>query len=390
MAKAGTRPRALRRRIHLVLEGRAGGTAGLIFETVLITLIVLNVLAVALDSVPAINAAHQVAFTWFEVLSVGLFTIEYALRLWTAPEEARVRRRGAVLGRLVYAGQPLMIIDLLAIAPAYVTIFIPFVDLRVLRLFRLLRLLKVARYSPALSTLWFVIVSERRALLGTLILLISVMCFSAEALYLIEGHIQSKVFGTLPDAMWWAITTLTTVGYGDAVPLTALGKIAAGITMIVGLGLFALPVGIVATGFANEIHRRDFVVTWSMLSRLPLLEGFDADVVGDVMNALRSHAVPTDTEITLAGERPHEMYFIESGRAEAETPEGEVQTFGPGDFFGEAELLHGHPHETTIVARTPMRLLALSNRGLHTLVRKHSELRKRIEELSAEREHKPR
>src|SRR5262249_45303538 len=163
-----------------------------------------------------------------EAISVTFFTIEYGLRLWSVPEDPRYARSPPMRARLGYALQPLMLIDLLAIAPAFIAFLIPGLDLRMLRLFRLLRLLKIARYAPALATFAHVIVSERRALMGTLLLLLCVMCFSAEAMYLAEGAVQPKLFGTIPDAMWWAIATLTTVGYGDAVPQTALGKIIAG------------------------------------------------------------------------------------------------------------------------------------------------------------------
>ena len=258
----------LRRRVYFILDAaHAAGPLGLAYEAALIALIIANVFAVVLESVPSIRSQWQGAFDGFEAVSVVLFSLEYLARLWSAPEDPRFAG-STVLGRLRYALQPLMLVDFLAIAPSYIAFFVPFVDLRMLRLFRLLRLLKIARYSPALATFAHVIVSERRALIGTLLLLLCVMCFSAEAMYLAEGRVQPRLFGTIPDAMWWAITTLTTVGYGDAIPVTPLGKLIAGTTMILGLGLFALPVGIVATGFVNEIRRRDFIVTWQLVAAI--------------------------------------------------------------------------------------------------------------------------
>jgi voltage-gated potassium channel len=380
---SGSRP-GLRRRVQFILDsGHAAGTLGAIYEAALIALIVTNVVAVSLETVPSIRAAMPGFFAGFEAVSVALFTIEYAARLWSVPEDPRFARFPPLAGRLRYALQPLMLIDLLAIAPTYIALVMPVLDLRMLRLFRLLRLLKIARYSPALTTFAHVIVSERRALLGTLLLLICVMCFSAEAMYLAEATVQPRTFGTLPDAMWWAITTLTTVGYGDAVPVTALGKAIAGMTMIMGLGLFALPVGIVATGFVNEIRRRDFVVTWGMLSRMKLFEGFDTEIIGDVMSALRSHVVSAETRIFASGAHPEAMYFIVSGEAEVEHPEEGARRLGPGDFFGEIDLLHAKPYRANVTARSNARLLILGAEDFHGLLRKHAKLKSRIEEHAA-------
>jgi voltage-gated potassium channel len=342
------------------------------------------VLAVTFESVPEYAAHYGPYFAAFEILSIAVFTVEYAARLWTAPEDPRYAK-GAVRGRLRYALRPLMIVDFLAFAPAYFLPFLPFLDSRLLRLFRLLRLLKIVRYSPALTTLGHVISAERRALFGTLILLLSVMCVSAEAMHAIEGAVQPKFFGTLPDAMWWAIATLATVGYGDAVPVTVLGKIVAAITMILGLGLFALPVGIVATGFMQEIHRRDFVVSWGMLARVKLFEDFDIETMGDIVSALRSHLIAAGTKIIEAGEHAEAMYFVISGDVEEDHTGRGRRRFHPGDFFGETALLHAQPHEATVIARTRARLLALSAEDYAHLARKYPLLKQRIAEHAEKR-----
>ncbi len=281
---------SLRRRAYLALEGgRLGGPLGAIVEGTLIALIVLNVAAYTMQSVPSFETAHQHSVAIFEFVSIVVFALEYLLRIWTAVEDPMAGERGPLLGRLYYATRTMMVIDFLAVAPGIVALFVPFADLRVLRLFRLLRLLKIARYSPALSALSRVLVEERRALYGSLLLFLCAMLLFAAAMHAVEGDVQPAVFGTIPGAMWWAVSTLTTVGYGDAIPHTALGRFLAGIAMIVGLGLAALPVGIVATGFANSIHRRDFVVTFGMLARVPLFQGFDASTVSEIMNLLRAY-----------------------------------------------------------------------------------------------------
>lgn len=386
MSESGARtPHTLRARIHLILEsGHNAGLAGTVFEMGLVALIVANVLAVTLDTVPAIRARYASYFDAFETFSIAAFTVEYALRLWTAPEDPRYGRR-AFGGRFGYAMRPLMIIDLFAFAPAYFLPLFPALDTRILRVFRLLRLLKIGRYSPALVTLGHVIVAERRTLMGTLLMLFCVMCISAETLYVLEGHIQPEKFGTLPDAMWWSITTLTTVGYGDAVPITVAGKMVASITMVIGLGLFALPVGIVATAFVDEIHRRDFVVTWAMLSRVPLFQGFDTETLGEVMSALRSRVVNPHATVAQAGERPDAMSFVVSGQLEEEDPVRGIRDLSPGEHFGEAALLDDEPHETTVTAKTRSRLLTLSADDFAALARRHPELRARIAKHAAQK-----
>lgn len=386
----GKAPRSLRYKVHLVMEaGRSSGRLGLAFEIFLIVLIVGNALAVSLDSVPQLAAVYGRYFLAFEYASVAIFTVEYLLRVWTVPEDPRYSAR-PVIDRLRYLVQPYMLIDFLAVAPAYIALFMPFVDLRILRLFRLFRLLKIARYSPAVATLIHVLSLERRALFGTLLLLLCIMSLCAEGMYVIEGAVQPHVFGNLPSCMYWAIITLTTVGYGDTVPITAAGRLLAGVTAIMGLGIFALPVGIIASAFVTEIHRRDFVVTSSMLARIPLFSGLDIEVMSELMASLRSHMVAPHIPIVVAGEGPTAMYFIVSGLAK-ETGQGRGKggggnsTLGPGDVIAVDAVLNGSTHEATIFAHTPMRLLALSNQDVAMLLRKYPRLRRRMQKNAAQK-----
>jgi voltage-gated potassium channel len=228
-----------------------------------------------------------------------------------------------------------------------------------------------------------VLMAERRALFGTLLLITCATVFAAAVMHAVEGAVQPEKFGTIPGSMWWAITTLTTVGYGDEVPITLLGRIVAGCTMVMGLGILALPVGIVANGFMNTIHQREFIVTFGMLARVPLFKDVDAAVLGEIMNVLRSQSVARGTIISVKGAPAHAMYFIVSGEVEAELPGRRVQ-FGPGDFFGELALLHQTHRRATIVALTNCRLLALSAEDFTILTRKHPVLRHHIEEAAKE------
>jgi voltage-gated potassium channel len=380
---------SLRRHVYLTLEaGHILNWRVLLFESFLITLIVANVVAVMLDSVKGIGERYFSFFYWFETISVLIFAVEYAMRLWVAIEDPRYGAYGPFWGRVRYAASPVMVIDFFSFAPSIVNIFIPSaLDLRVLRLFRLLRLMKIARYSPALSTLIEVIKAERRALLGTLLLILCIMVISAYLMYVVEGPVQPNKFGSLPSALYWSVTTLTTTGYGDITPITAIGRIVAGVTMMFGLALFALPVGIVATNFVTEIHRRDFVVTWSMISHLPLFEGFSAAAVSDVMNVLRSRMVREHAQLTMGGMEGTEMFFIISGTARAEYERGAI-ALSAGDFFGETALLSNTPYDCTVVARSSMRLLTLSGSDFMQLTRKHPKLKRRFEAVVAKKTQK--
>ncbi|MGD0143902.1 MAG: cyclic nucleotide-gated ion channel [Rhizomicrobium sp.] len=366
--------------------GRGSGPVGLAFEIFLIALITANALAVTIESMPEIGNTYRDLFNAFEVVSVAIFTIEYFLRVWTAPEDPRYSG-SAVTGRLRMMLHPYMLIDLIAIVPAYAAIFVPTVDLRILRLFRLFRLLKIARYSPAVSTLIHVLSSERRALFGTLLLTLCVMSIMAELMYIAEGRAQPGVFGDLPECMYWAIVTLTTVGYGDKVPITGIGKLIAGVTAIFGLGLFALPVGIIASGFMGEIHRRDFVVSTAMLSRIPVFAQLDTEILGELMIVLRSQVVTEHMPVIEAGETANAMYFIVSGQAKTEGG-AHSAILRPGEFFGGEAVLNSRAHDTTIFAHTPMKLLALSRQDLIILLRKFPKLKRHLERASARVERK--
>jgi voltage-gated potassium channel len=368
---------------HRLFEDGVEGVWSIVFDALLVVLIVANVVATMLESVPEINAVWGHAFDVFEAVSVALFSIEYVARVWSAIEDPRYRIEGPFRGRVRYMIQPLSLIDLLAVAPSFVGLFFPMADLRALRVFRLLRILKIVRYSPALTTLADVLLAEWRALVGTLLLLICVMILSAEAMYLVEGSTNPRSFGTLPQAMYWAITTLTTVGYGDNVPLTAVGKVISGITMIMGLGLFALPVGIVATNFVNEIHRRDFVVTWSMLARVPLFRTFEADTIVSMMGCLRSTVLREHAVLALYGAPATEMFFIISGHAHAEYDDGTMVALGPGDHYGDQPIFRGEAFDATVTARSDMRVLTLSSNDLTMLIRRFPRLRRRFARVSS-------
>ena len=235
-----------------------------VFDIFILTLIVLNVLAVILETVAPLAAACARAFHAFEVFSVAVFTIEYVLRLWSCTSQEEYR--GRLIGRLSFAVSIAALIDLVAIAPFYVGLVLPLwfptaavADLRfvrVLRLFRLLRLLKAGRYSQTAKTLGNVLRNKKEELVITTFAVAILLIFASSLMYLVENEAQPDQFSSIPAAMWWGIATLTTVGYGDIYPVTVLGKVLGAVIALLGIGMFALPAGIFASAFEEELKRR--------------------------------------------------------------------------------------------------------------------------------------
>jgi voltage-gated potassium channel len=192
----------------------------------------------------------------FEVISVAIFTVEYLLRLWSWTENEKYRH--PFFGRLRYIFTPMALIDFFAILPFYMPMFIPF-DLRFLRglrLFRVFRLLKLGRYVKSLRTIKNVFVRKKEELLITTFSVLILLIFASSLMYFVEREAQPNKFTSIPAAMWWGISTLTTIGYGDIFPITVLGKLLGSLIAILGIGLFALPAGILASGFASEIKEQ--------------------------------------------------------------------------------------------------------------------------------------
>ena len=372
MRRAEDRIDAGRRRIYEILEiGHGEDVVSQWVDRFLIGLILLNVVAFTAETVPEIEAAYGGWLRAFELFSVAVFTVEYALRIWSCVETPFLRRLSLWRARLRFAIRPYPLIDLMAILPFYLGALLP-VDLRILRLVRVLRFLKIARYSPALLALIQVLVNERRALVGALLLMAMMLLFAATGMYMIERHAQPEAFGTIPDAAWWAMATLTTVGYGDVAPVTGLGKVFGGLVMILGLGMFALPIAIIATGFAQELRRRDFVVTWPLMARIPHLADLDAGDVAHLTPHFRALDFPPHWDVVSPGDAANSIYFIASGAlrrrgrdAEA-TPEA-AAVLSVGDVFGEQAILDGAPHDAALTTVSRVRLLELQQRDFHRL-----------------------
>jgi len=363
----------LRRRVHQVLDvPQADDWISKIVGYALVILIILNVLAVILESVTAIREAFGDAFIWFEIVSVAIFTAEYVLRLWGSIEDANQRYQDPLLGRLRYAMRPLVLIDLIVILPFYLSVLFGF-DLRFLRVMRLLRVLKLTRYSGALAMFGAVISSQKRPLLMAAYLLAITLVLVASLMYLVENEAQPVAFADIPSAMWWGLVTLTTVGYGDVTPITPVGKLLGAAVTIMGIGMYALPAGILASGFMQELNRRQFMVTWRMVAKVPLFARLEAERIAEIAAQLDTQVVPPRYTIVRRGEPAECMYFISSGDVEVELEPAPLR-LTTGDFFGEIALIRRQPRTATIVSLTECHLLVLEARNLEKVLADNPEM----------------
>lgn len=373
------------RRLYEILEGGRFRGATLVVQVALVTLIVGNVAAVVLETVEPFHRAHHQALERFEMLSVALFVLEYGARVYAAPAGPRHDHHHPVWGRLRFCLTPMALIDLVAILPPF--LFLAFgVHVGVLRVLRVLRVLKLMRYSPAMSTLGRVIYNERKALAGTVLAFAVLLLLASTLVYHAERHAQPVAFGSIPAAMWWAMSALTTVGYGDVTPLTPVGRVMASVMTLAGIGVVALPTGIVTSSFMDEAKRRDFTVTWSLLADVPFFQGLKAPRIGDLVRVVRPVFYTAGDTILRKGEQGHSMYVIATGEVDVLLGDDRPPiTLVHGQFFGELALLEQVTRTATVRARTDCRLLELGADDLHDLMRRHPELDEAVREIAAAR-----
>lgn len=242
----------IKRRVFEIVQipSAPGDVAGRMFDVLIITLIVLNTLAVIAETVPGVAEAYGPWLRAFELFSVVVFIVEYVLRVWTANVDPSFAH--PVTGRLRFMATPFAIIDVLAILP----VFFIGVDLRFVRVLRVLRVLKLGRYSESMQLLGDVLRRSRRELMTTLFMVMLALILMSSFVYYAEREAQPEAFSSIPAAFWWGIITLTTTGYGDIVPVTVAGRVLGGVTVLLGVATIALPVGILSSAFVEELQAR--------------------------------------------------------------------------------------------------------------------------------------
>lgn len=242
-----------RQRVWRIVElAKPGDKASRYFDISLLSLILLNVIAMILGSVKSIEHRWASLLNGFELVSVLIFSFEYVARLWSCTADSQYR--DPIRGPMRLAVRPMLVIDLLAILPFYLTFL--GIDLRSLRILRLMRVAKMGRYYASLRIIEEVFRSKREQLILTASIMSMLLIVSSSLLYFCENGVQPDAFSSIPATMWWAVATLTTVGYGDMYPVTLLGKLFASVVAVLGIGMFALPTGILGAGFLEAVQRR--------------------------------------------------------------------------------------------------------------------------------------
>ena len=235
---------------------------GRALDVFLMSLIMINVVAIVLESVAPLAKQYHHEFLMIELISVGIFTLEYVLRLWSCVDKS-VHKESPLTNskiRIKYFFSPMALIDLIAILPTILMVFVS-VDLRFLRVLRLMRIFKLTRYSRAMQLLLNSFKEESSSLLAAFFIMAVVLIIASCGIYLIEHDVQPDKFGSIPAAMWWAMVTLTTVGYGDVVPVTPLGRLFGGAITLVSMGMVAIPTGLLASSFSEQLRKRRQVFT---------------------------------------------------------------------------------------------------------------------------------
>jgi voltage-gated potassium channel len=349
---------SLRRRIYEIIEPgiKRDGLARL-FERIAVVTILASVAGAVISTLATLDPEASRALFAAETVYSAFFVAEYVLRLWTTSEHPVFGGANGLGGVQSYALTPLLLLDVLGLMPAVLLLVAPQARGAIL-IFQVLRFFRLARYSPALATVGRVLVSEWRPLIASGMIGFGLLLIASTGMYLIEGVVQPKGFGSIPAAMYWAIVTVVTVGYGDLVPVTPLGKLFTGFVVIGGLIFFALPVAIIATGFLAEIRRQDFNVNYGMVARVPAFDGLDAAALAELASLLRARRIPRDSIIIRKGDEGDSMYFIASGEVEVVLPHTAVR-LREGDFFGEIAVLGRVKRTATVIARSTCELLVL-------------------------------
>jgi voltage-gated potassium channel len=315
------------------------------------------------------------------LLVTAFFAAEWLLRLLAAPLLATPPGRPAA--RRHYLFSFLGLVDLVSgwSIPLALLAGLPASEAATLGV---LWMLKLTRYVAGFALIGRVLHNERGALLSVLAAFAMVLLLAGTAEYLLERGGQPQTFGSLPAALWWCIVTLTTTGYGDAIPATQLGHVVASLVMILGIAIFALWAGILASGFAAEIRRRDFLRTWALVAKVPLFRQLGAQVIAEVARLLRPRRIAAGAPLMRKGEPGDCMYFIVDGEVEVAVEPQPVR-LGEGAFLGEMALITGEPRSASVLARRPTQLLALDIADFRALAGQHPELTSAIEAEAARR-----
>jgi voltage-gated potassium channel len=337
--------------------------------------------AVIFGTDPASLGAHSTLISIIFAVAVVFFTLELLLRLVVVPRvdvlghaldvgTARITWLASLQGMVDLAG----VLPLLALATGSH-------DLRLLGVFWVM---KLGRHSPRLGLLGRVLRHAREPMTGVFFAFLIILFLAATLEYLIEGRDNPAHFGSIPLSLWWAVTTLTTTGYGDAVPQTEWGRLLGGSVMVCGIAVFALWAGILASEFAQEMRRHDFLRTWDLVAKVPFFEKLGAESIAEVTRLLKPREVMPGSIVVRRGEPGDRMFFIVGGEVEIQVSPKPIM-LGAGSFFGEIALITRGPRTATVVARRHTVLLELDIADFRELAARRPELTRAIDEEATRR-----
>lgn len=326
---------------------------------------------VAMMALLTVDPAYEAAQHWVDSAlwaCLAFFVFEWVVRLRHAFLTQRI---------LAYVVSGRGLVDAAAAAAVPLAILLG-APARSAWLLGVLWMLKVVPGIRGLRQLRRVLVLESGPLLSVLVIFLMVLFMSSVAVHFLERDVQPVAFGSVPATLWWAVVTLTTVGYGDVVPITPLGRMVAALVMICGLGVFGLWTGILATAFATETRRDNFLKTWESVSKVPFFAALGPSAIADVTHMLRTMDLPARTMIIRKGQTGDCMYFLAAGEVEVDLP-GKKVTLGEGAFFGEMALLGNNLRSANITTTRVSKLLVLDLVDFRLLMARHPDLAETID-----------
>ncbi|MGH6894350.1 MAG: cyclic nucleotide-gated ion channel [Dongiaceae bacterium] len=376
---------AARKQVYALVGDAGRSAAHAAVTSVLVVAIAAALGAGMVETLTGTGPGAATFAAWSRYFAASVFSVELAARLWIAPEsKAGIAADSDLHARLGYLLSVLGLVDVIAVLPGWAALVFP-VGREWFEIAAALSLFKLARCLPALALIGTVVAREARSLMAAVAAMCIMLVVAATVMYLLERDVQPEIFRSIPHSLWWGIVTMATVGYGDMAPVSLLGRIFGGFTMLLGIAMFAVPAGILASGFAEEMKRRDFVVTWQAVAGVPLFARLDASRIATIARLLKPEIVSANHVIVHRGEPAHAMYFIMEGEVEVDVQPVPVR-LKPGQFFGEVALLRDLHRTATVTAVRECRLLTLDVADFRNLAAQYPELKRQVELVAAERQ----